>query len=279
MNKPVRENKIINDTLVIDAHTHLCYSPGMHVPNVEVEQFIKVMDHLGIDICLCAHSAALYSSLDYGHKQLIEDMKIAKGRILGFVVFNPHHSSESMRWVKQCKNSGPFVAVKIHPARHRYPPNGPKYQPLWEYATEFNISVMSHTWDYDPQNPVQDFSHPSLFAEVVEKYPSVKIIFGHAGGRYNAHIEAISLAQQYSNIYLELAGDSFLPELIEYMVSKLGSERILYGSDMIWIDPRYHLGSILSANITLKAKQKILGENAIEVYKLKKMIMCEDKIL
>ena len=272
MNEPIRKNKVLNDTTVVDAHTHLGYAPEMYIPNKEVKQFVKLMDHLGIDICLCTHLAALQSSLDYGHKQLIEDMKVAKGKILGFVVFNPHYLNESMRWVKQCRNSRYFVAVKIHPAWHRYPPNGPKYQPLWEYVTEFNIPVMSHTWDYDPQNPAQDFSHPILFTEIAQKYPSVKIILAHAGGRYNAHIEAVNLAQQYSNIYLELAGDSFLPGLIEYMVSKLGPKRILYGSDMIWIDPRYHLGSILSANITLEAKQKILGENAIKVYGLKKHI-------
>lgn len=122
-----------------------------------------------------------------------------------------------------------FCRRQDPPAGHCHPPNGPKYQSLWEYAAEYNIPVMSHTWDYDSQNPVQDLSHPSLFGEVVQKYPSVAIVFGHAGARYNAYIKAINLAQRYSNVSLELSDDSFLPGLVEYMVDKLGPERILYG--------------------------------------------------
>lgn len=271
MNK--RENSLLSNTPIIDAHTHLGSPPEMYTPAKEVHQVIELMDHLGIDLCICSHLTALQGSLNEGHRMLVEEIKEARGRILGFAVFNPHYPNESMKWVKECSNLADFVAVKIHPALHCYPPDGEKYRILWNYVAHNDIPIMSHTWDYDPENPAQNFSHPSLFAEIAEKYPSLKLILGHAGGRYNAHLEAIKLAREYGNIYLELAGDSFLPGLIEYFVKEIDVKKILYGSDMIWIDPRYHLGSIMEANINEETKKKILGQNAIEVYNLKERIL------
>ena len=56
---------------------------------------------------------------------------------------------------------------------------------------------------------------------------------------------------------------------IEYFVDSLGDDRILYGSDVPLIDPRFGVGRIATANISTESKRKILGLNALKVLNLK----------
>ena len=52
------------------------------------------------------------------------------------------------------------------------------------------------------------------------------------------------------------------------MVDSVGDDRILYGSDIPLMDPRFHMGRIITANIPLESKKKILGLNAIKLLQL-----------
>jgi len=52
------------------------------------------------------------------------------------------------------------------------------------------------------------------------------------------------------------------------LVEQAGADRILFGSDLTWIDPRTQLGMILDANISIEAKSQILGQNAARVFAL-----------
>jgi predicted TIM-barrel fold metal-dependent hydrolase len=94
------------------------------------------------------------------------------------------------------------------------------------------------------------------------------LVLGHAGGRYNGHLAATKLAKQYPNVRVDTPGDCHAYRLIEWLVAQVGVERILFGNDMNWIDPRTHLGRVYDADITLEEKRLILGENACRLYKL-----------
>ncbi len=94
------------------------------------------------------------------------------------------------------------------------------------------------------------------------------LILGHAGGRYEGHLAAVALAQASPKVYLDLSGDVYGLGLIEYLVAQLGSRRILYGSDLTWIDPRPALGMILDAEISNADKANILRDNALQVFHL-----------
>jgi predicted TIM-barrel fold metal-dependent hydrolase len=49
-------------------------------------------------------------------------------------------------------------------------------------------------------------------------------------------------------------------------VAEVGAERILYGSDLTWIDPRTQLGMILDAEVTDEDKALILRDNALRLF-------------
>jgi uncharacterized protein len=74
--------------------------------------------------------------------------------------------------------------------------------------------------------------------------------------------------KRYHNTYLDITGDGILRGRLDYFVSELGSERILYGSDSPWIDPRFTLGEVLGARIADEDRENILAKNATKLFRL-----------
>jgi predicted TIM-barrel fold metal-dependent hydrolase len=76
------------------------------------------------------------------------------------------------------------------------------------------------------------------------------------------------MARDYANVFLDLAGDIFCYRLIESLVDSVPAEKILFGSDAPWLDPRSRLSHVLLADVPAPAKAKILRENALRVYRI-----------
>jgi hypothetical protein len=60
------------------------------------------------------------------------------------------------------------------------------------------------------------------------------------------------------------AGDQ--PEAIEKLVEGIGSERVLYGTDLPWFDPMYPTGCVAHAAIGEEDKRNILYRNAMRLF-------------
>jgi len=67
---------------------------------------------------------------------------------------------------------------------------------------------------------------------------------------------------------MDLAGDVYTGGVVEALVREVGTDRIMFASDMTWIDPRPQLGCILDADISPEAKARILGENVVRLFGL-----------
>jgi predicted TIM-barrel fold metal-dependent hydrolase len=102
----------------------------------------------------------------------------------------------------------------------------------------------------------------------VAAYPQVPFILGHGGGRPDGHRAAVELAQRYPHVYLDLSGDSYYLGLVEWLVKGVGAERVLYASDLTWIDPRTQLARVWGANLPDAAKSAILYDNARQLFHL-----------
>ena len=68
---------------------------------------------------------------------------------------------------------------------------------------------------------------------------------------------------------MDFAGDIFVPGLIEEYVKRVGSKRLLFGTDMPWVDIRFQLANVMNLDIDENDKRNILGLNAIKLFNLK----------
>jgi predicted TIM-barrel fold metal-dependent hydrolase len=54
--------------------------------------------------------------------------------------------------------------------------------------------------------------------------------------------------------------------MLEYLVRRTDTARILYGSDYSWIDARYALATVLFADIDADTRRCILADNARRLF-------------
>jgi len=248
------QGKPLDDVLIIDCHGHVGPWINYYIPGLREEDTLKVMDSVGINKAILFSNAGINSDHIIGNKFVLDYSKPNPDRMVPFVCVNPRYPEEALKEVKHyCGDLG-WKGIKIHPSMNTYPATGPNYKPIWEYASDNGIPVISHTWD--SQNCAAE-----IMGKVAEQYPDVTIICAHA--IKPDWTGAARLAQKHKNLYLELTDASPHNGLIEWFVKEIGADKLLYGSDLGgWFSPLHGIGPVLYADISDEDKRKILGENA-----------------
>jgi predicted TIM-barrel fold metal-dependent hydrolase len=254
--------------MIVDAHTHLGSFASFYGPENTVSDLLRLMDHLGIDVAVQMHGASIMECFEEAYEQSVAAFEESDGRLPFALTFHPYYGRESLDLIERSLDAPGGVAIKIHPGQHQVWPESPAYEPVWELAAERGVPIITHSWALSDYNPTQRFATPEHFEELARRYPSVNLVLGHSGGRYEGHLAAVDLARRYPNVYLDLSGDVYSFNLIEWLVAQAGADRILFGTDVNWMDPRTHLGRVLDAGISTQEKALILGENACRIFKL-----------
>ena len=263
------------EPFIIDAHIHLGHMANFFMPDNTLDRMIRLMDRCGIKAVCASHIVGLMTHhFEYAHAETLKAVQAFPGRIYGYAIYNPHFPEKSMEVVKDHLGKKGFIGVKIHPAGHRYPIDGVGHTPLWEHASEHGIPVLTHTWDATPQNtypyelvPAQVNAQPKLVDPVAERYPDLRIIMAHSGGHYNGHLQAIEVARKRKNVFVDIAGETISFGLIEWFVTEIGAGKILFGSDINWLDPRAHIGRVLGSRISTADKERIFYKNADSLFR------------
>jgi len=134
---------------------------------------------------------------------------------------------------------------------------------IYEECARLGLVVVFHAGraGIEPEYTHQ-FTLMRHYEAMLERFPQVQFVFGHAGTRDLA--SAIPLARRYKNVWLGIHGQgvSALHELIE----RVGGDRLLFGTD--W--PFYHLAVSL-AKVLIVTRERpnlrdaILHSNAIRL--------------
>jgi hypothetical protein len=183
------------------------------------------------------------------------------GRIYGYATMNPHYPvAELIAELDRCISAG-MLGVKLHPDMHQCPVDDTRYRPVWEYANEHHLPLLSHTGT-GGRNPVKTFE------KLAEMYPNVSIILGHSGFGSEGAQQSIEAALKFPNIYPEITGSVVVYGTLERMVNRAGADRVLFGTDIPFLDPRPQLGRVAFAKISDDDRRKVLGLNAARIFKI-----------
>jgi len=256
----------VSDLLIVDAHAHTGEPGAFFAPEHRADQLLARMDQLGIARAVCMDQRAIFEPAAHPLERDRETFEQSNGRIHYLAVFDPRGAAHCEQAIRQARDRPGLVGLKFHPSMHGVPADAAAYDPGWRLAADLNLPIMTHSWSTSSYNPVQALSTPGRFERWVQEFPSVALVLGHAGGRGTGRQEAVRLAREYPNVYLDFAGDIFCFRLIEELVVAVSPQKILFGTDYPWFDPRAHLTRVLLAEIPAEAKRLILGENARRVY-------------
>ena len=254
--------------MIVDAHAHLGEVAAFRGADPDVPAMIALMDHLGVDLAIQTHGAGLAECFEEALAASQSAFEASGERIFYLLCFDPRYSEESRAAIRSALGTPGFVGLKIHPAMHQTLPEDAAYEPAWQLAADHALPLVTHTWATSDYNPAQRFATCERFAPYAERFPQVPLVLGHAGGRYAGHLAAARLAEDFPNVHADISGDVYAFGLVEWLAAQFGAERVLYGSDMNWIDPRTTLGRVLDADLTPEQQRLILGENAQRLFRL-----------
>lgn len=243
---------------MIDTHAHLGKWFNFHYDEGDYISMVRIMDRIGIKSAWISSLMGIGPNYRLGNEMVLEAIRAFPNRFKGYVVLSPHFS-EDMPEELNFRFSQGFMGIKLHPDTHMYPLDGPRYRYAYEFANKIKCPVLIHTWG---ERDVRSF------IEVAKSYPDAIFIMGHSGGDIKSMLLAGGLVSAVNNVYLDLTGSAMYNGIIEYYVDKVGSEKVLFGTDFPFIDPRPAIGWVKGSNISEEDKANILYRNAERILSL-----------
>lgn len=243
----------LSDILILDCHGHLDLWKGHICCKTDSDSIIETMDRIGIDVvCINKWNCPDIRS---ANDDVGKAIKKYPGRFIGFAATSPSLGMQkTVDELERCFDQLGFRGIKVHVGYETLPLRDqfglPEYQKaleaIWEFAAETRCPVLCHGF---------------LTSEVAKRYPEAAFIFAHAGG-------AKATVLQYAdckNVYFDTASSGTLRGTIEYLVEKVGVERVVYGSDLPYNNPAYRIGQVIGTRLKDEQLKKILGENMADI--------------
>lgn len=248
------------DVPVIDAHTHILgYGHnGWYQSFSSTSEVVALMDHVGIDAIVTAPHSLIIGDMDQTNEEAAKAAREFPGRIYGYIFVRPQEGVEKVRAIieKYSKDSA-FVGFKFLPGYHG-PLGVPEYDYALDFAAEAGCPVLSHVWGNDPS--LADVER------AVKSRPGLKLMMAHQGGGSREMTDAyVKLMKQYPNLYMEICGSLYNQYSMEEIVGLAGEDRVIFGTDLINLDPRFDLGRVIFSTLSDSVKKKVLAENYLKL--------------
>ncbi len=251
---------------IVDAHAHIGEPGSFLVPQSTPEQFLGVMDKVGIGAAVLCDHRSMAEGCGATLNGLARMYERSEGRLHYLAVYHPDRGRDCLAAMEGALGRPGLVGLKLHPSSHGVPAEDARYADAWRFASETNLAVLAHSWSVSPYSATQALSTPERFERYVARFGRVRFVLGHAGGRGSGRTQALRMVREHPNVYVDFAGDIFCRGLVESLVAAVSANRVLFASDFPWIDPRANLSRVLLGGISDDDKARILWGTAAEVY-------------
>jgi predicted TIM-barrel fold metal-dependent hydrolase len=238
---------------IFDVHVHI----GSDANDREFLAFAKERNVRFAASCLGADGPMLANptadQCRAANDKLIAYVASNPGLAYGFCYVNPLEPGAADE-VRRCAGCG-MVGVKLWIA---CPCTDPRVYPIAEAAIDLNVPILQHCY-VRIENNLEGESTPPDVAALSRRYPELKLIMAHMALNWRYGVDCVA---DCPNVAVDTSG--FDPESgsIEYAVSRLGAERVLFGTDAPGRDFLGQLGKAVAADIPTRARELILHANA-----------------
>lgn len=192
----------------------------------------------------------------------IERVRVFADRMIGFCFINPVLDPGFIREeIDRCVCDHGLCGIKLEIDLNA---RDERMSTVMEKAAEYDIPLLHHAW-YVTGGGQEFSSEPHDIAVLAGRYPDVRIIMAHLSGCGMRGVQDIAACE---NVWVDTSGGQPVAGMVEYAVRELGSDRILYGSDVPIRDFSAQLGRIFGADIRRTDREKILWKNAAALLRL-----------
>ena len=242
---------------------------------VTIPDYIKKMDQAGIErsllIAVRAGDIRVPESFEVPYESVHKVCSEYPDRFSGLAGIDPFRGMQGLRDLENAVNEMGFVGAHLYPHWCELPPNHRKYYPYYAKCSELGIPIMmqvGHNLVYSRKRRLPSVGKPIYLDQVAIDFPELKLIGIHIGIPWTE--EMISMCWKHENVYTasDAYAPKYWPESYVHYANSYGQKKVLFGTDWPVIDPVRAVEEFNQLNFRESASQRILRENALEVFNL-----------
>ncbi len=241
------------DIPVYDMHGHMGHHPKIFLPGNTPERMREHLLRAGIKRLVFSHHGALH-----GHtrsEKVVDICRKFPDVFRMYIVINPNFPERIKEDLAQFDAWQPWcVGLKFHSDLHGPLASDPKYRYALDFANERKLLCLYHTWGGKTAD------NSAELEKVVSRYSRIKFFIGHCF--YGEWDKLRPFAEAHpDNVWFELTSIPGDRGRIAELVESVGSERLIFGTDLPWFDEYQAVGGVLAADITDDDRRNILYRN------------------
>ena len=242
---------------------------------VTIPDYLKKMDQAGVEksllIAVRGGDIRVPEGFEVPYKSVHSVCQEYPERFSGLAGVDPFRGMEGLKDLEVAVKEYGFVGAHLYPHWCELPPDHRKYYPYYAKCCELDIPIMmqvGHNLIYSRNRRLPSVGRPIYLDQVAIDFPDLKLIGIHIGIPWTE--EMISMCWKHENVYT--AGDAYAPkywpETFVHYANSYGRHKVMFGTDWPVIDPIRAVDEFNDLNFRDEAKDLILRENAIRVFKL-----------
>jgi predicted TIM-barrel fold metal-dependent hydrolase len=239
----------------IDCHVHVgAYNVAL-IRCEGFEELAQLMQRANIELACLSHTEAVFHSMSAGNEKLFRELP-RYPQMRGYIYVDPLRPEESLAEIRRYLGHPQLVGIKSRSEYHGVPFDAPAYRQILELAQKHRLPLLHHTFSAEVAQQM---------ARLLRHY-DIPCIVAHSGGP--AWRTVVPLLAELPNTYMDLCASIIDAEKARTIISWVGAERVLFGSDMNLISPFWTIAMFEAAGLSEAQLQLIYRENARRILPL-----------
>lgn len=240
---------------IIDVHGH-CHRFRLSIEATKAEDLIASMREFNIEKCAISSAYAICYDMEEGNAGCADITK-RYDELFGYVVVNANYVEDSIAEMEKYLPGEKFLGIKMHPEHTGIAIDSPGSFQL--------LKLLSERWPHKVAE-VHCWGKAQVDAlmRLANAFPRINFIMVHMGG--NDWKYGGEQARDHRNVYPEISCSIVETGKVDWAVKQVGSERVLFGSDLNLLSPALSLGLVLDADISEADRENILYNNALKLF-------------
>eukprot|EP01060_Flectonema_neradi_P025161 TRINITY_DN3399_c0_g1_i1.p1 TRINITY_DN3399_c0_g1~~TRINITY_DN3399_c0_g1_i1.p1 ORF type:complete len:316 (+),score=52.44 TRINITY_DN3399_c0_g1_i1:69-950(+) len=250
-----------------------------------VDTTVKMLDMAKLELGLISAWHGSMGEL-ISNDEVAEFVKKSNGRLVGTGTVDITKPVEAVKEIHRCVEKLDFHAIRVLPWLWQKPPTDRLFYPVYATCAQLNIPLCLQVGHTGPLMP-SEYGRPIPYIDQVAiDFPTLTIVGGHIG--YPWTEEMIAVCTKHENVYIDTSAYTvkrYPQQLVDYMVSKSGRKKVLFGSNYPMIFPAKCLQDLderiynkLDKRDAAECKELFLKGNACRIFNLARKLKAVGKL-
>ncbi|MFO0744274.1 MAG: amidohydrolase family protein [Myxococcota bacterium] len=237
-------------------------------PKLPPEMTLALLDQAKVDMAMVSAWHGPRGAL-CSNDEVHAFTRLRPERLFGLAAVDLQRPMQAVRELRRAVKDLGMKGLRMLPWLWDAPPDDRRYYPLYAECIELGVPFCLQVGHTGPLGP-SEWGRPIPYLDrVCLDFPELVIVAGHIGWPWTH--EMLALARKYEHVFIDTSAylpSRYPPELVDYMRSRSGRKKVLFGSNAPMLAPAACLDQVAALGLDDEARAAFLGQNAQRVFGL-----------